>query len=179
MDSERCQPAPFLCAVDAPYPDTRGACPNENDAALLSFDYAGCTSEMSAITAYLFREHMMPDACADLARALEHIAIAEMRHLDLLGSTIATLGGCPIYAAGCNRRRMTPWSGTFVNYATGPCTMLRLSLAEEQAAIAQYRAHIPRISQLCVRKLIERIILDEELHARIFCELIERHCMCP
>jgi len=176
MDQSRCQQFVPACAIDAPYPDTSGACPNENDAAILSFDYAGRVSEMSAVTAYLFREHMMPENCDEAAKTFERIAIVEMRHLDLLGSAITTLGRCPVYAAGRDCRRMTPWNGTFVDYATGLCTMIRLAIAEERAAIAQYRAQIPYLSQVCLRSLIERIILDEELHIRILCDLFDRLC---
>jgi len=161
------------CAVNAPYPDTSNACPCESDAALLSFDYAGRVSELTAITGYLFREHMTPGTCADVAAAFEQIAVVEMCHLDLLGATIAALGACPVYAAGCGQRRM-PWNAAFVDYSTDLCTMLRRSIAEERDAIAQYRAHIPRLCQPCVRALIERIILDEELHVRVFCDLLAR-----
>ncbi len=162
-------------AVNAPYPDTSGACPNEFDAALISCDYAGSVSELSAVTSYVFRDHMTPTGCEAVMHAFEQIAIVEMRHMNLLANTLTALGARPVYAAGCSRCRQS-WNANYVDYVVGVEPMLRRSIAEEEAAIAQYRAHIARISQPCIRALLERIIQDEELHIRIFNCLLERCC---
>ena len=54
------------------------------------------------------------------------------------------------------------------SYNRTPQAILLDSLHLEEAAIETYRRQITLISDECVSLVLKRIILDEEIHARLF-----------
>lgn len=156
----------------APYPDTSGAQQNASDAAILLTSYACAVSETTAVMSYLYRSHALLAADERVSNTFEQISLVEMTHADLLASAITTLGGDPKYVCPkCGK----PWTAQNVDYTNMVTQSLKRSIEEENTAIAQYREQIVRLSQPCLKALLERIILDEELHVRIFCDLL-RQC---
>ncbi|HRR89672.1 MAG TPA: ferritin-like domain-containing protein, partial [Eubacteriales bacterium] len=91
----------------------------------------------------------------------------EMEHHEQLGKTIFKLGGYPVLG-GANY----PWSGSFVNYAGDLRKILEINIRGEELAIYNYEKTILRLTNHQVIKLLERIILDEELHIKIFSDLL-------
>lgn len=152
--------------LDLPYPKVSGG-PEPQTVQLLQEDYAGVTSEMTASSQYMYQHFLLNEQNQKLSEALECIAITEMRHKEMLGRTIARLGGIPAFAAANGY-----WCANFVNYEQDPLRMILANIQSEYAAIYNYRWHIQLISNDSVKQLLERIILDEELHIRIFNELL-------
>jgi bacterioferritin len=161
------------CEVNAPYPAAKADRRNEHYARILSLDYAGCKSEMTAVAQYFYNHIITEDKEPDLSRAFECISIVEMRHLELLGEMIISLGGDPVIGAQ-DRRNVEWWSGRFVPYETKRERILRAAINAEKDAIETYRRHCEMINDCGVRRLINRIIADEEKHLQIFDALL--HC---
>ncbi len=85
--------------VDLPYPETRVSAENQAYANLLSNDYCGSVSEMSAITQYINNENRLFCERCPMARTLLGIGMAEMIHLQKLGELIFLLGGAVDFTA--------------------------------------------------------------------------------
>ena len=78
------------------YPEIVINAPNPAEAAVLQSDYAGKGSETTAIMTYIYQNYITRLYNEDVAEVLERIAITEMHHHDILGTTIARLGGNPV-----------------------------------------------------------------------------------
>ena len=87
--------------VDLPYPPIQVRERNRAYANLLSVDYCGAVSEMSAITQYINNENRLSCEKCPMAKTILGIAMAEMMHLQKLGELIFLLGG-----RGCGRRNI-------------------------------------------------------------------------
>ena len=77
--------------MDLPWPEIQVRAQNQIYANLLSVDYCGATSEMSAITQYINNENRLSCGNCPLARTVLGIAMAEMMHLQKLGELIFLL----------------------------------------------------------------------------------------
>ncbi len=95
------------------------------------------------------------------------IAKTEMHHHHLLGEAIYRLGGYPIMGA------RTYWNGNMVNYTLDPRKFLQQNIAAEESAIMNYERTILNLDDECIKMMLERIILDEEIHIKIFKELLK------
>lgn len=79
--------------MDMPYPEIRVIERNRNYANLLTMDYCGSVSEMTAITQYINHESRVYGQRCTLAKVILGIAMAEMIHLQKLAELIWLLGG--------------------------------------------------------------------------------------
>ena len=158
-----------------PYPPIKVECPNLDYARLLLDDYAGITSEMTAIHQYLFHHNNMPKEFAEVAELLEGVAVAEMLHLEILAELIGLLGQPPVYMDGHGQF----WNAGCVPYAIGqPCEQLRINIESERTAIRNYRHHMEMINDRYIKAVLARIIKDEELHLSLFNKAYRRYCRC-
>lgn len=155
--------------VRKPYPTIDDICKNKYYAELIRDDYASMDSEYTAISQYIFAHAMTSNE--DIAKTFLGIAIVEMSHLDMLADVIKDLGDVPVFRSGRNEI----WNSNFVPYGT--CTKDRIILAikGEKGAILQYEQHIKKIDNEDIRKLLARIIMDEELHIKIFEDLLKKY----
>ena len=147
-----------------PYPPIQVRCKNQEYADLLSVDYCGQVSELSAITQYINNENRTFCQDCSFARVILGIAMAEMMHLQKLGELISLLGGDVDYMARQPGGRGKMWSPSCLNIPKNIKRMICADIEAEKAAIHQYRMHIDRISDECVNAVLERIIIDEEYH---------------
>lgn len=150
--------------LDLPYPPTQVECRNPDYAALLSFDYCGPVSEMSAITQYINNENRLFLTACPLARTLLGIAMAEMMHLQKLGELIQLLGGEVSFSARQPGGKPLLWTPDYLALSKDAKRMLCADIEAERDAIAQYDAHIRKIRDECVNAVLRRIIRDEEYH---------------
>ena len=150
--------------ADLPYPRIQVECQNLAYANLLSNDYCGAVSEMSAITQYINNENRLCLENCSIARTLLGIAMAEMMHLQKLGELIQLLGGEVSFSAGQPGGKRQMWTPACLDLPQGTEKMLCANIEAEKAAIAQYKAHMQRIGDPCVNGVLRRIIRDEEYH---------------
>ena len=126
--------------------------------ALLNQDLEG---EHGAIIQYLTHAYAMGEG--EMACEIEAIAREEMRHLDWVAETIVELGGVPSLRRGHMRmdgKTVADWMGRNV-------------LLEEEG-INQYKEHIEAVDDPNIRRLLHRILSDEESHHGDFQHFVDK-----
>lgn len=154
--------------VDKTYPTVKVDHLNDYYASLLMDDYASYDSEYTAISQYVFGHVLASDP--EIADTFLGVGIIEMTHLDMLADVILDLGVYPKFTGGEGE----VWNSSFVPYGHSTKERLQLAIKAEYGAIAQYRDHICKIKDKDIDDLLERIILDEELHIKIFKHLLDK-----
>lgn len=172
--SNRCNFSSVRPAImELPYPPMQVSEKNQVYANLLSVDYCGSVSELSAITQYINSESRLSHEHCTLAQTILGIAMAEMMHLQKLGELICLLGGTVDYAARQPNGRLRLWTPEYLTLPQQPAQMIAVNIEAEQAAIAQYRMHMKMIRDTCVNAVLARIIKDEEYHIMMLRALME------
>jgi bacterioferritin len=165
------------CRIQKPYPSAQIHATNERVAnMLLSAFGGGENAELTAITQYI--QHSKTISNPEYADLIFCIALIEMRHLDMIGTMIKSLGGEVRYW----RPNHDYWSGGNVDYGNTDCEKLSLDIFSEETAIEGYEELIrsialekdPAMAQ--VISVIERIIEDEKYHLTIFQKMFELSC---
>jgi bacterioferritin len=135
-----------------------GEMKKEEIIALLNEDLEG---EHGAIIQYLTHAYAMGEG--EMACEIEAIAREEMRHLDWLADTVVGLGGTPSLKRGKMRtegKSVSDWMKNDV-------------LAEEDA-ISMYKEHIKAIGDRKIKRLLNRILSDEESHHGDFAHFVDK-----
>lgn len=117
--------------------------------------------EHGAIIQYLSHAYAMGEG--EMACEIEALAREEMRHLDWLVETIVELGGVPSLKRGKMRMDGESVSGWMKN-----------DVLLEEGAISQYREHIKAIDAPEIKRLLKRILSDEESHHGKFGHFVEK-----
>ncbi|MCI9144434.1 MAG: rubrerythrin family protein [Lachnospiraceae bacterium] len=159
--------------VDLPYPEIQVREKNLIYANLLSADYCGSVSEMSAITQYINNENRMSCEKCPLAKTIIGIAMAEMIHLQKLGELIFLLGGSVSFTAVYPNGRKKQWTPEYLSIPENVKHMILADIEAEKAAINQYNMHIKMINDDYINAVLLRIIKDEEYHIMILQTLLQ------
>ena len=149
-----------------PYPEIKVEKENIEYAKLLMYPYASMVSEDTATHIYMFQSFILDD---EIGKILENIAIVEMHHLEMLAKTINLLGLKPEY-----KSNDIPWNSNYVNYNTNLKDILKINIAAETLAIKNYQNLIKVIDDKYIKELLKRIIIDEEIHLKIFNDLLNK-----
>jgi len=158
--------------VYMPYPPIRTEGKNPAYAQLMLCDMGGANSEMTAVSLYLY--NMFITAGEDELSALYHdMAQAEMRHLEIFGRLAFELGADPRLWERRNRT-MTYWSPACLYYPAEARAMLKNSLRGELSAIEKYERQLSEIKDRYIADILERILIDERIHADMFKRFLER-----
>lgn len=158
--------------MDLPYPPIQVKERNQAYANLLSIDYCGSVSELSAITQYINNENRMTSERCSLAKTILGIAVAEMIHLQKLGELIFLLGGKIDFTAKYRDGRQKIWTPQYLAIPENIREMLLTDIEDEEDAIEQYNIHIKMIDDNYVNAVLARIIKDEEYHIMILRALL-------
>jgi bacterioferritin len=118
-------------------------------------------AEHGAIIQYLSHAYAIGEG--ELACEIEAISREEMRHLDWLAETIVQLGGKP----SMNRGKMRPEGKSVSDW-------MKNDVLLEEDAINMYREHIKLIDNPTIRRLLKRILSDEESHHGDFAHFVEK-----
>lgn len=146
-----------------PYPPIRVREENQFYANLLTLDYCGSASELTAIAQYIHGESCLCCHRCEMAKTILGMAMAEMVHLQKLGEMIVLLGGSIDFSYK-TRIGSEMWTPKYVNLSTDEAQIISSNVKAERDAIAQYQEHISMIEDDCVTALLQRIIQDEEYH---------------
>ena len=103
--------------VDLPYPQIQVRERNQRYANLLSVDYCGSVSEMTAITQYINSESRLSRERCQMAQTILGIAMAEMIHLQKLAQLILLLGGNVDYVARYRDGQQRLWTPQYITIA--------------------------------------------------------------
>lgn len=150
--------------MDLPYPPIQVKGKNQVYANLLSIDYCGAVSEMSAITQYINNENRLSCERCSVIKTILGIAMAEMIHLQKLGELIFLLGGKIDFTAKYREGGTKMWTPEYLTIPENMRNMLAADIEAERAAINQYKMHIKMIKDSDVNAVLARIIKDEEYH---------------
>lgn len=150
--------------MDLSYPPIQVSKKNQEYADILSFDYCGSVSEMSAITQYINNENRLSCQQCGIAKTILGIAMAEMIHLQKLGQLIFLLGGSIDFCAKHRNGSRQMWTPECLDIPEHAKNMLLADIESEKAAIRQYRMHMRVIRDPYVNAVLARIIKDEEYH---------------
>lgn len=156
-----------------PYPPLRVRRRNREYGDLLSVDYSGAVSEMTAITQYINNENRLSWGRCALAGIILGIAMAEMMHLQKLGELIVLLGGEVDFTAREPGSKGKMWTPAYLDIPGDARDMLRADIESERAAIGQYKRHIARMDDDYVNATLARIIEDEEYHVMLLQDLLK------
>lgn len=159
--------------MDLPYPSVQVKEKNRVYADLLSVDYCGSVSEMSAIAQYINNENRLFCEKCPIAKTILGIAMAEMMHLQKLGELIFLLGGNPDFTAKQHNGRRKMWTPEYLVIPGNAGKMLQADIEAEKAAINQYKMHMKIINEQDINAVLTRIIKDEEYHIMILDALMK------
>lgn len=159
--------------MELPYPPIRVKEKNPGYADLLSIDYCGAVSEMSAITQYINNENRLSSEKCPIAKTILGIAMAEMVHLQKLGEMIFLLGGNIDFSSKMRNGRRRIWTPEFLTIPGNLRKMILADIEAEKAAINQYRVHIKMINDEYINAVLGRIIQDEEYHIMLLQALLK------
>jgi bacterioferritin len=117
--------------------------------------------EHGAIIQYLTHAYAIGEG--EMACEIEALSREEMRHLDWLAETIVELGGVPSLERGTMRM-----GGTSV------ADWMKNNVLLEEGAISHYKEHIALIDKPKIKRLLQRILSDEESHHGDFVHFVEK-----
>ena len=126
--------------------------------AMLNEDIEG---EHAAIVQYLRHAYAMEEG--EMACEIEAIARDEMRHLEWLAETVVELGGEPTLERG----EMTIGGASIAEW-------MERDVGLEEDAIALYEEHIEAIEDPKIKRLLRRIVSDEQAHRHDFEHFVEK-----
>ncbi len=118
-------------------------------------------NEHGAIIQYLTHAYSIGEG--EMSCEIEAMAREEMRHLDWLAETIVELGGQPSLKRGTMNmagKEVPEWMENDVGL--------------EQGAIDQYKEHIQAIDDAKIKRLLKRILADEEAHRGKFEHFVDK-----
>jgi len=167
--------AKHIYKSDLPYPEISCQDKNKSYVNLIQANYAGAISELTATNQYIYHSIAISEKFKDAAHCLKHIAMVEMEHLEILGKLIIALGGNPRFEINKGGREFE-WSPKFIEYGSNLASMLRENIDGEKAAIRQYKSTISLIKDDKIIKILERIIVDEEIHIKTLVLLYNEVC---
>lgn len=160
--------------ADLAYPSLDHLSPDPVSARIIAPAYAGQCSELSAICQYTYQHlRFAHNEMEEYALTLENIAITEMMHLELLGTMLINLGVDPVLTA-CPPFKCNFFSTRDVSTATSPTKMIMDDIESETKAIAEYRTMLCKLRNERVAAVIQRIIMDEEVHLTALNDLLCR-----
>lgn len=159
--------------MELPYPAIKVREKNQSYANILSIDYCGSVSELSAITQYINNENRLACENCPMAKTILGIAMAEMVHLQKLGELIFLLGGNIDFTAKYRDGRQNMWTPQYLKIRDNVKEILEMAIDSEKAAINQYKMHIKMIKDDGINAVLERIIKDEEYHIMILQALMD------
>lgn len=160
------------CRAETSYPPIKVEKKNRDYAAMMLSNVGGKNSEMTAIGTYFYNQLVIKEK--ETAQIFHHINIVEMHHLEIFGQLTKLLGMQPRL---WNRtpQGMLYWSGRYVPYDAAIGPLLKNALKGEEAAIRKYRMQSEHIKDPNIVKILNRVIMDEEVHVALFQDLLKKY----
>lgn len=175
------------CQSDIPFPEVKVESKNLAYAELLlDAQSSAADSEIQAVVQYLYHHKTINNS--HISAALECIALIEMKHYEVLEDLIRQLGGKPVQY----NSNKAYWNTENISY--GDRDILSLKYDDEDAkerhivrkklmldikgeinAINGYKFIKNNISDKYIRRVIDKIISDEEAHIEVFEALIRKY----
>ena len=152
-----------------PYLEVPRLYPNKRYCNLIYDSLGGEHGELTAITQYSYESITLKNE-EKISNILKEIAIEEMKHLEIIGNIIGNLGEKPIYLNSKGK----VWTAENITYN---CENLReimhLNIKAEEETILGYKNILRYTNNMYLRRIYERIILDETTHLEVFRSILK------
>lgn len=146
------------------YPEVPRLYPNKRYCNLIYDSLGGEKGELTAITQYSYQYITLKNE-GRISNILKQIAIEEMKHLEIIGNIIVNLGEKPIYM---NSKREA-WTVDNLTYDFADLKeIIDLNIKAEEEAILGYKNILKYTNNIALRRIYERIVLDETTHLEVF-----------
>lgn len=151
------------------YPQIPNLYANKKYANLIYESFAGKDGELTSVTQYIY-QYINLKGKEEISKILLDIAIEEMHHINILGEILVKLGEKPLFV-DANKKY---WTASNVKYKTTSLSeIMKINIYSEQLAISGYRQLMRYTNNIYLRKIYEKIILDEKTHIEIFKKILE------
>jgi bacterioferritin len=147
-----------------PYPEIDVKEKNMDYAKIIKKCYCGINSELTLINQYTYQKLLMNTYLKDIFNKISKV---EMEHLDIIGELLIALGESPKFSLE-KRKKNLNWNAKFINDDTSLKNMLINNINSEIQIIKEYRDIANIVDDENIIAILNRIILDEELHIKIF-----------
>ncbi len=161
------------CRLNIPYPVVGVETKNPKYADILMPLYAGPYGELTALATYTYQSVITEKKDKRISDIIECISMVEMKHFHILSKLIHMLGVDPMFFSWNARGKMQWWNGQFALFETNPEAFLQKNIEEETFCVKAYQNAHKRIDDRRIKEILERIILDEEHHIKIFENLLK------
>lgn len=148
-------------ALDLPYPSTETPTKDIRSGQILSFAYASDEGELTAVLQYMYQSTVLRRDYPKLSETLSAIAVCEMLHYKLLGEAMQNCGVTPTVT---KRTGGNVYDASYVSRTIDLRQILSAAMKSELEAIATYKKMLSVLHNEDIEKLVERLILDEQLH---------------
>lgn len=152
------------CSIMLPYPEIDIKEKNLYYAKLIKKCYCGIYSELTLVNQYNYQQLLIESYLKEIFIEISKI---EKEHLDILGEIIIAFGGEPSFTIE-KRNKSFHWNSKYINTDTTLKNILISNINNEQELIKEYRKITNIIENESIVSILNRIILDEELHIKIF-----------
>ena len=165
----------LVFAAPGPYPEINLAACNPAYARTMLDNMAGECSEMNAVSLYFYNNLITNEKYKDVAYIFHKISIVEMHHLQIFGEIACCLGADPrLWTQNDNNH--VYWSPEFNTYSWSFKKLMHQALQNELDTIEIYKKQMCDIDNSCIAANLQRIIEDEEVHVKIFKDVIKKYC---
>lgn len=166
------EPVSMSFSDHTPYPPVKVCGPNPQYARLMLKNIASYSSEMSAISLYIYNSVILKSEYPDLADCFLQVSKVEMRHLEIYCQLASLLGADPRLWS-YSGRKLSYWSPSCNQYPRLMPQIIEYAICGEYEAIESYRRQSAWVRDEYIVNNINRIILDEERHIEIFHSMLE------
>ncbi len=164
----------FYCnpTVNLPYPAIQPESRNCEYAREMLSNVGGSNSEMTAVSLYFYNSVILDPCYSSFAKCFHDISIVEMHHMDMFADLAYNMGEDPRLWSRRNHK-MTYWTPAYNKYPREICDVIMNSIDGERAAIKKYRGQADFIKDANIVSILNRIILDEERHIKVFENMLD------
>lgn len=152
------------CSIMLPYPKIDVNEKNLEFAKMIKKCYCGICSELTLVNQYSYQQVLINSYLKEIFKKITKV---EEEHLNILGELIISLGGDPFFTIE-KRSKIFNWSTKFIKKDTSLKNILINNINSEVEIIKEYRKITLIVENENIVTILNRIILDEELHIKIF-----------
>lgn len=133
--------------------------------------YTGKNSIINNIFMYLYQSSFVND---ELSLILDNIINVEIIHAKILSKLINNLGLKPKYIYK-NLYSYRYYNTSYINYSIDEINIIKNNIQLKEKIINEYNSLIINIENKQITNILKRLIIDNELHLKIFKELLTRY----
>ncbi len=151
------------------YPEIKVEEKNIEYAKILLNLYSGRDSEETIFHTFFYQSLILDNEYKNI---LKQISDVELIHLEILGKTIKLLGIEPMFIFPNNiDNGFKIWNSSFINYEKTDEKLILYDIQNKENIIKEYKEAYEKINDKYIKSIINRILLDEEIHVSIFKEI--------